>query len=199
MNSVKVSPGAQELSPGTLFKGMERQRRNVSSPGMEKERFMPGESDMVSPSAAQMKAAQGISLDRAADMVTSHVSSAAMVWEFETGNWVTSSPCLGPDGTVYVGSEDRKVYALKDGKKLWDYETGNLVTSSPCLGPDGTVYVGSRDYKVYALRSSLSDCADSINKEKSDPVPGADASGLSVEEGWIIAGDVRLKLNDNGS
>ena len=31
------------------------------------------------------------------------------LWEFETGNWVNSSPAIGSDGTVYVGSLDNKL------------------------------------------------------------------------------------------
>ncbi|SVD00426.1 uncharacterized protein METZ01_LOCUS353280, partial [marine metagenome] len=46
-------------------------------------------------------------------------------WEFETGGDVYSSPAIGPDGTVYVGSSDKKLYALsgKSGVKLWEFET----------------------------------------------------------------------------
>jgi len=39
------------------------------------------------------------------------------LWEFETGDWVDSSPTIGPDGTVYVGSMDDKLYAIKTGSK----------------------------------------------------------------------------------
>ena len=76
-----------------------------------------------------------------------------VLWEFETGFRVTSSPALGADGTVYVGSDDFKVYALdgKSGAKKWEFVTGGGVDSSPALGPDGILYVGSRDKKVYAL------------------------------------------------
>ena len=35
------------------------------------------------------------------------------LWEFETGGKVYSSPAIGSDGTVYVGSEDKKLYAIK--------------------------------------------------------------------------------------
>ena len=31
------------------------------------------------------------------------------LWEFEMGDWVESSPAIGSDGTVYVGSEDYKL------------------------------------------------------------------------------------------
>ena len=39
-------------------------------------------------------------------------------WAFETGNWVSSSPTIGSDGTIYVGSKDKTLYAISpDGLK----------------------------------------------------------------------------------
>ncbi|MBE7499038.1 MAG: PQQ-binding-like beta-propeller repeat protein [Verrucomicrobiales bacterium] len=74
-------------------------------------------------------------------------------WQFVTGGAVHSSPALGVDGTVYVGSSDRKLYALDGatGQKLWEFETGGGVESSPAVGAEGTVYVGSHDGSVYAV------------------------------------------------
>ena len=59
----------------------------------------------------------------------------------------------GVCSTFYVGSDDKKVYALdgKTGAKKWEFETGGRVFSSLAIGADGTVYVGSEDSKVYAL------------------------------------------------
>ena len=76
-----------------------------------------------------------------------------VLWKFETRAEVWSSPAIGSDGTLYVGSSDKKVYALngKTGAKNWEFETGDEVLSSPAIGSDGTVYVGSGDKKVYAL------------------------------------------------
>ncbi len=34
------------------------------------------------------------------------------LWEFETGDVVRSSPAIGSDGTVYLGSWDKKLYAI---------------------------------------------------------------------------------------
>ena len=81
-----------------------------------------------------------------------------VLWEFETGGDV-SSPAIGSDGTVYVGSYDNKLYALsgKSGDKLWEFKTGSVVDSSPAIGPDGTVYVGSYDNKLYALSGKSGD------------------------------------------
>jgi len=76
-----------------------------------------------------------------------------LLWEFETEGAVWSSPAIAVDGTVYVGSGDKKVYALdgKTGAKQWEYITGGPVATSPAIGMDGTVYIGSDDKKVYAL------------------------------------------------
>ncbi|MDB4794680.1 PQQ-binding-like beta-propeller repeat protein [bacterium] len=76
------------------------------------------------------------------------------LWEYETKGAVAwSSPAIGSDGTVYIGSFDNKVYAIDGttGAKIWEFETGNLVRSSPAIGTDGTVYIGSYDNKIYAL------------------------------------------------
>ena len=66
-----------------------------------------------------------------------------------------SSPAIGADGTVYVGSDDKNVYALDGatGAKKWEFKTGGGVRSSPAIGADGTLYIGSIDKKVYAIKT----------------------------------------------
>jgi outer membrane protein assembly factor BamB len=72
-------------------------------------------------------------------------------WNFATGAQIYSSPAIGEDGTVFVGSNDSKLYALNpDGSKQWEFTTGGGV-SSPSIGFDGSIYVGSSDGKMYAL------------------------------------------------
>jgi hypothetical protein len=48
------------------------------------------------------------------------------VWKYTTDSGIASSPILGPDGTVYIGSNDGNVYALNGdtGALLWKYPTG---------------------------------------------------------------------------
>ena len=89
-----------------------------------------------------------------------------LLWEFETGNIVSSSPAIGSDGTVYVGSDDNKLYAIngKSGVKLWEFETGDKVYSSPAIGSDGTVYVGEGGRggkKLYAIKTDSKGLAKS--------------------------------------
>ena len=38
-----------------------------------------------------------------------------MKWSFKTGNWGASSSAIGPDGTIYVGSDDGRLYAIYSG------------------------------------------------------------------------------------
>ena len=85
------------------------------------------------------------------------------IWEFGTGDQVLSSPAIGSDGTVYVGSNDNKLYAIngKTGAKLWEFVTGGWVSSSPAIGSDGTVYVGSNDKKLYAIKTDSKGLAKS--------------------------------------
>ena len=77
-----------------------------------------------------------------------------------------SSPAIGSDGTVYVGSWDSKLYAIngKSGVKLWEFETGDGVFSSPAIGSDGTVYVGEGGRggkKLYAIKTDSKGLAKS--------------------------------------
>ena len=90
-------------------------------------------------------------------------TAGVKLWEFETGGHVHSSPAIGSDGTVYVGSWDKKLYAIngKSGVKLWEFETGGGVESSPAIGSDGTVYVGSWDKKLYAIQTESKGLAKS--------------------------------------
>ena len=45
------------------------------------------------------------------------IKPGTVLWEFEMGNGVLSSPAIGSDGTVYVGSYDKKLYAIKTDSK----------------------------------------------------------------------------------
>ncbi|MDH5595131.1 MAG: PQQ-like beta-propeller repeat protein, partial [Candidatus Bathyarchaeota archaeon] len=77
-----------------------------------------------------------------------------LIWNYTTGDAVASSPAV-VGGVVYVGSYDRKIYALNasTGALVWNYATGDMVVSSPAV-TNGIVYVGSYDHLVYAFGPS---------------------------------------------
>lgn len=74
-------------------------------------------------------------------------------WQHSAGNFMNGTPVVGADGTVYVSSSDKNVYALNpsNGSEKWHYTTGLFVGVSPAVGVDGTVYAGSWDGCLYAL------------------------------------------------
>lgn len=117
------------------------------------------------------------------------------LWEYRTGGSVLSSPCLGPDGTVYVGSGDKKLYAIKDGVKQWEYDTGSAVLSSPCLCPEGTVYVGNNDGKLYALISP--EKRIKIFEENAQNAAQNDNNNtIEIGDDWIIIGGMKVQVKN---
>ena len=82
-----------------------------------------------------------------------------LLWTYGTSGAVRSSPAIGSDGTIFIGSDDDTIYALEPGESPdtrvnWTYTTGGDVVSAPTVGGDGMVYVGSSDGNLYALDSS---------------------------------------------
>merc|ERR1712166_967351 len=79
--------------------------------------------------------------------VSGSLSSGSQLWNFTTGDEIQSTCVVSSDGkTVFVGSEDEFVYALKtsDGTKVWNYMTllqpsgaEQAVTTKPILTTDG--------------------------------------------------------------
>ncbi|MBI4626171.1 MAG: PQQ-binding-like beta-propeller repeat protein [Verrucomicrobia bacterium] len=78
------------------------------------------------------------------------------LWQYPTNDEVTSSPAIGADGTVYVGSADGFLHAVAgDGTLRWRGATGSAIDlASPAVGSDGTVYVGSTDGFLYAFNGA---------------------------------------------
>ena len=87
---------------------------------------------------------------------TAAQSAHTVLWKFKTGNGVFSSPAIGTDGTIYVGSLDHKVYAIngQTGEKKWEFNTLDWVPPSVPIGTDGTLHVRSADNKAYPTKTS---------------------------------------------
>ena len=78
--------------------------------------------------------------------------SGSLKWKYETNRGIYSSPAIGSDGTIYVGSGDSYLYAINpDGSLKWKYKTDDWISSSPAIGRNGTIYVGSYKY-LYAIK-----------------------------------------------
>jgi outer membrane protein assembly factor BamB len=101
-----------------------------------------------------------------------------VMWNYTTGGAVASSPAVADD-TVFVGSYDKKMYALNatSGAHLWSYITLDKVVSSPAVA-DGAIYFGSYDHLVYAV-------GDSSSSPQTYEVLFA-ASGLPPGTSWAV-------------
>jgi len=81
--------------------------------------------------------------------------TATQKWFFTTGDQIqASSPAIGADGTIYIGSMDQNLYAVNsDGSQKWAFTAGGQIYSSPAIGSDGTAYFGAFDGVIYAVNS----------------------------------------------
>jgi outer membrane protein assembly factor BamB len=115
---------------------------------------------------------------------------ALVVFKLAVGP-IASSPVIGADGTIYVGTTDGKLVAVAgDGSAiLWSATTNDTVGSSPAIGQDGTIYVGSSDGKLYALAS---DGTSRWALDLGSPIHGSPAVG---GEGTVYIGSSDGKLH----
>ena len=131
------------------------------------------------------------------------------LWEFETGDNVYSSPAIGADGTVYVGSHDNKVYALESSSSgpadsPWPMfrqnarHTGRINPKPPTIQIIQTqpnlITISFKDLsgKTYTLQSS----PDLLNWQSiADDISQTDKVDLTVEPAEEKA-FYRLKLKN---
>lgn len=72
-----------------------------------------------------------------------NIETPHLKWKFDTGDGVESSPAIGKDGTIYVGTFTDHFYALNpNGSLKWQFtRKGEHFRSSPTIAKDGTIYV----------------------------------------------------------
>ncbi len=123
-------------------------------------------------------------------------TSGGRRWVFPTGKGIFSSPVIGHDGRVYVGSADRSFYALeRDGTMAWAFATGEIIDSAALLDDAGAVYVGSGDGRLYARRA---DSGEPLWTFQADP-PATTGAFIDWFEGNVAIGPDRVLFvpNDN--
>jgi outer membrane protein assembly factor BamB len=84
-------------------------------------------------------------------------------WAYRTGRGIFSTPVIGPDGTIYVGSADTYFYAIgADGRLRWRIKTGGIIDAGAALSAPGggsgggspTLTFGSADERLYHVTTA---------------------------------------------
>ncbi len=123
----------------------------INPDGTKKWEFATGDKIFSSPAISADGAVIYLGSDDS-KLYAVNTTNGTKKWEFVAGDSVQCEPVLGADGTIYVGSNDYKLYAISpDGKKKWEFSTGGVILYAPAIAPDGTIYAGSADTKLYAI------------------------------------------------
>ncbi len=128
--------------------------------------------------------------------------SPVLKWRLDLSGEVISSPVLGPDGTIYLGSvikdtrhPEHFITAVNaDGTVKWRFRTGwwdTQTQSSPALGADGRIYVGAQDGYLYALNpdGTLAWRFAAASPVQQHPVVGSDGTVYIGMDGRLYAFD----------
>ena len=120
---------------------------------------------------------------------------------FTAGGPIYASPTLSPDGTIYLGANDAKCYAItpaSDGlRQKWSYAADEWIDSTAAIGPDGTIYFTTYNSTLVAVdpTSDSEKWTTTVGAEdnalgviRSSPATGADENILvTTNAGFIHA------------
>lgn len=101
-------------------------------------------------------------------------------WSVDLGDRAYAAPLVGEDGTIYVGSDAKRLVALTPaGKTLFRLETDGEADTSPVFGEDGTIVFAAGRH-VYALRRGGDLAWRYSARRKVFTAPAVTPSGLVV-------------------
>jgi outer membrane protein assembly factor BamB len=118
---------------------------------------------------------------------------------FESESGFASHPVIY-ENTIYVGSFDNKLYAVKIGASelSWSFPGGNWFWAAPLVS-EGVVYAGCLDGKVYAIDAQTGERLwefDAGNPMVSSPVLMDNLLIVADELGSVYVFDLNAELGD---
>ena len=87
-------------------------------------------------------------------------TGAKILWRYNLGPGIQTSPLLAVDGTIYLGDEKGTFHAVRPPESsewstpLWKFATKGILISSAALAADGTLYTASMDGNAYAFHDT---------------------------------------------
>lgn len=86
------------------------------------------------------------------------VATGVTKWTYNIAYTVYGEgPMVGPDGTIYVGTENGPLFAVtSSGEEKWQksFSDGEVVRAAPAITSDGTLYVVTTAGTLYALNGA---------------------------------------------
>lgn len=157
-------------SDGTILVGADDGNRSSISPKMvvlgadgTLERYYTGTDvhPVIGPGNAYYMSSYKNELVAYVNAPASDYESWSQDWAYPFPAKVTTEPAVESDGTIYVGVENGKLYALDaTGSLGWSFDCAAYhdsgyaaVSHAPALGADGTVFVGDSNGNLFAIRS----------------------------------------------
>jgi outer membrane protein assembly factor BamB len=127
-----------------------------------------------------------------------------LVWKLSSGGTISySSPALGLDGTIYIGTTRGDLHSIApNGTRNWTAHVGRRIRfASPSVGADGTIYIGSTDGLAAVDPSGSVDWVfPTIGFVSSTPALGADGTIYFGSTGKAGGNGAAIyALNPNGS
>lgn len=120
------------------------------------------------------------------------INNGREVWHYSSGDVVRSSAAIADDGTIYVGSYDKKLYkfSIASSTPVATFALGATAKySSPAVDKDGIVFF-SANKKLYAIDSKTMTKKWEANCEgvtQSTPVIGEDIVYICSNSGKLYA------------
>ncbi|HLT35278.1 MAG TPA: PQQ-binding-like beta-propeller repeat protein, partial [Enhygromyxa sp.] len=76
-------------------------------------------------------------------------------WQHGVRADVDGSGVIGPDGELFIGADDGRIYALRsDGSLRWSFVAQRDIRSSIGIAPDASLYATSFDHNLYSIAAS---------------------------------------------
>lgn len=79
--------------------------------------------------------------------------SGQVIWQTTSNGIFKTSPVIGYDGTIYLGSSDWTVYAFSgsDGSIKWTKKLDSPISTTATINEYGVLYIGTESGKMYAI------------------------------------------------
>ena len=212
-NAGAIDGSAAVAANGSIYFQAEGHRFHALSPNGNIEWFFPilgRNEDDPSPAIAADGTIYAVQ-DYESPFVLALHPDGSLKWVFDESFYFfddfstyQSSPVVGEDGTVYVGTSDlfsanTVAWAINpEGSLKWmltlpGTDDGAYTLSTPALAANGTVYIGSQDHNLYAITNSGTNAGVAWSYTTggaivSSPVIGPDGTVyVGSEDGYLYA------------